>query len=318
MTHPSPWTLDALPRLTGKTALVTGATGGLGLETALGFARLGATVLLTGRNPDKSRNALLWIREHAPQATIRFEPLDVASLDAIADFADTRLTDGTPIDFLVNNAGVMGPRKRLTTKDGFELQFGTNHLGHFALTARLMPLLEKAEATIVTVASLAAWKGTLPFDDLNARHNYTAFGSYRRSKLANLLFARELARRAHENNWPVHSRAAHPGWSSSDIIANTAALGNASSPLQKTLINAQKRAGTLAFKLLGQSVAEGAEPILYAALSPEAQDGGYYGPLGQGERRGPPGPAQVPPTAEDPSLATRLWDASERLTGVTF
>ncbi|GAN53814.1 SDR family oxidoreductase [Tanticharoenia sakaeratensis] len=309
------WTLDSAPRLTGQRAVITGATGGLGLATAQGLAALGATVLLTGRNPDKGRMAVARLRSEMPDADVGFAPLDMASLTSIADFADTHRDR---VDILVNNAGVMGPRTRMVTQDGFELQFGTNHLGHFALTGRLLPMLEQGRGIVVTVASLAAWGGTLPFDDLNARHHYSAFQSYRRSKLANLLFARELARRAALLKLPIHSRAAHPGWSSSDIIANTARLSEGGGALRAFATAAQKRAGTLAFRMLGQDVDAGALPTLYAALSDAAQDGGYYGPQGSGERRGPPGEANVPPSARDPELAKKLWDVSERMTGVQF
>lgn len=317
MPRPSSTTARSLPRLDGQTALVTGATGGLGLEVARGLARCGARVLIGGRDPVKGNCALAAIRQTEPAADLTLVPLDLAALASISACAET-VRDSTPaLDILVNNAGVMAPAQRLGTRDGFELQFGTNHLGHFALTAQLLPSLLRGRGYVITVASLAAWKGQMPFDDLNAHRHYTPFARYRQSKLANLAFALELDRRARLHGGRVHSRAAHPGWSSSDIIANSAALGDAEGRLAQVRRDAQKIVGGAVFHLLGQTVQQGARPILYA-LSPDAMDGGYYGPLGTGERRGPPGPAPIPPAASDPALAARLWAASEDLTGVHF
>lgn len=303
---------------TQRTAVVTGATGGLGLEVAHQLATQGIRTILAGRNPQKGEAALARIRAAVPDADIRFLKLDMASLTDIRDGAD-QLRDSLPaLDILVNNAGVMGPSQRLATQDGFELQFGTNHLGHFALTAQLLPILTRGSGIVVTVASLAAWKGDLPFQDLNARKHYSPFGRYRQSKLANLNFAIELDRRARLHGDKIHSRAAHPGWSSSDIIANSAALGRNSSLIQRMLRQAQERIGSAVFHAMGQDVSHGALPLLYAALSPDALDGGYYGPQGRGERRGPPGAALIPPKAADPELARKLWQVSEELTGTIF
>lgn len=304
------------PSCAGRTAVVTGATGGLGLATALGLARHGAEVIVTGRNAEKGREALVTIERAVPQARLRFEGLDLASLASIARF--TERMEGQPIHILVNNAGVMAPPQRRSTQDGFELQFGTNHLGHFALTGRLLPSLIAGQAHIVTVASLAAWKGEIPLDDLNATESYKRFARYRQSKLANLLFSLELHRRARAVNAPLHVRAAHPGWSTSAIITNSAALGLSQSSFSRALCLVQDRLGNGLFRLMGQDVASGAEPLLHAALSPQAQDGGYYGPQGSGERRGPPGPAILPPVAMGLSLAQNLWQASENMTGVRF
>ncbi|AOX20793.1 SDR family oxidoreductase [Kozakia baliensis] len=311
-----PWRLNAMPRLDGKTAVVTGATGGLGFETACGLAERGAETILAGRHAEKGHAALARLQQRVPHAQARFAGLDLASLASVSRFAES--FEGEKLDLLVNNAGVMAPAKRLTTQDGYELQFGTNHLGHFALTGRLLPALARGAGEVVTVASLAAWKGKMPFDDLNASHRYRPFSSYRQSKLANLLFALELDRLAKLKDWPIHSRAAHPGWAMSDIITNSANLGAGKSPLQRIMRSAQEHIGGSVFRLFGQSVAEGAEPILYAALSPQALDGGYYGPQGGGERRGPPGPAPIPPSASSPELAKRLWQVSERMTGVHY
>lgn len=320
MMHASetPWSLDALERLDGRTALITGSTGGLGFETACGLASLGASIILSGRSRDKGRAALLRLSERVPSAKARFELLDLASLASIADFAQSLRDKGQPLHMLANNAGIMGPAKRMITKDGFELQFGTNHLGHFALTGRLLPLLAAGNATIMTVASLAALKGDLPFGDLNARHSYSPMPRYRQSKLSNLLFANELNRRAKHAPWPIHSRAAHPGWAASDIVSNNAFLDQGGTAAGRTIRKALRSVAGPVFHAMGQSVEEGARPLLYALASPNASDGGYYGPTNSRERKGPPGEAAFPEKSQDEKLAERLWAVSEQMTGVKY
>ncbi|KFL92376.1 putative oxidoreductase/Short-chain dehydrogenase [Acetobacter malorum] len=303
------------PSLKGRVALVTGGNSGLGFEVACGLATRGARLLLPVRSAARGEAALAALQARCPGAEAELLTLNLASLDSIATCAAEVATCTRALDFLVNNAGVMALARRQETADGFEMQFGTNHLGHFALTTRLRPLLEAASGggTVVTVASLAACKGAIHFDDLQSRRRYSPFGAYQQSKLSNLLFARELARRAGENGWNIHSRAAHPGWSSTSIIAN----GPASS-LPGAVGKAEQVIGTAILRVMGQTAARGAEPLLYAALSPAARDGDYYGPQGTAERRGPPGPAKVPPAAQKISTAARLWDVSERLTGVAW
>lgn len=312
----SPWRVNSTqPELHGRVALVTGANSGLGFEAALGLAHRGAKLILPVRNPEKGQNALNRLRADCPRADVTLLPLNLASLRSVAECARAvgALTDR--IDIQINNAGVMAPTRRMETEDGFELQFCVNHLGHFALSAHLRPLLEAAEGggVLVTVASLAAGKNTIHFNDLQFRHRYSPFGAYQQSKLANLLFAQELARKAGERGWNIHSRAAHPGWAATSIVAN----GQAST-LPKPLGLIEQTLGTAILRVMGQSAAKGAEPLLYAALAPQARDGDYYGPQGTGERRGPPGPAIVPPTARKASLAARLWDVSERLTNTAW
>ncbi|QHC35037.1 SDR family oxidoreductase [Komagataeibacter xylinus] len=308
------WTIKQAPRMDGRLALVTGATGGLGYQTALGLAKRGARVMLAGRNPDKGLAALTRLQNDVPGANASFRLLDVASLESIATFAHNLAAETDALDVLVNNAGVMGTPHRLETRDGFELQFGTNFLGPFALTARLRPLLcaPRHGGRVVTVASLAALTGQIVFDDLQARRRYAPFRAYRQSKLADLILALELDRQARTHGWNLHSIAAHPGWSMTDIA--TSRLNN-----EQGLHERMTRFGAVwAFRLMGQSAVEGALPIEFAAMAPEARDGGYYGPGGWGERRGPVTEAFVPPAARDLTIARRLWQAAERLTGTSL
>ena len=303
------FTLDDIPDLSGKLAVVTGATGGLGLETALGLAGAGAEVALVGRNPAKGREAAALIRARHPGATVWFEQVDLASLASIKDFADEMLAEGRPIDILVNNAGVMAVPKRQTTADGFELQFGTNYLSHFALTGRLLPLLKAGRARVVQLASIAHKGGRIRLDDLNAEHGYKPWPVYQQSKLAMLMFAIELQRRSDANGWDLTSVAAHPGYAHTDLFTN--GPGDGGGALYAWILR-------LFEKFAGHSAAAGALPTLMAATLPDVTPGGYYGPQGWQDLKGPPGPARVRPQARDPQVARQLWEASERLTGVSF
>jgi NAD(P)-dependent dehydrogenase (short-subunit alcohol dehydrogenase family) len=305
------WTIDDAPRLDGRRAIVTGASGGLGFETALGLARRGAQVVLAARNPGKAEAALARIRAIVPGAAVSFSPLDLADLGSVRSFAEDELAGGAGLDILVNNAGVMAYPTRRTTRDGFEEQFGTNYLGHFALTAHLLPALLGAgsEARVVSLASLAHVKGRIALDDLQGERRYDGWTAYRQSKLAMLIFAREVQRRADAAGWAIRSVAAHPGWAVTDIVGNGPAQEGRR--LQPALMS-------LVLRMLGQSAADGALPILYAATAAEAEPGGYYGPTGRGERTGPVGPSRVMPQAADAATARALWSASERLTGVKF
>ena len=278
-------------------AIVTGATGGLGFATVRGLLRAGHDVILAGRNPAKGALAV------ARLGAGRFESLDLASLASVHAFAE-RIT--SPIGILVDNAGVMAPPQRQLTADGFELQTGTNYLGHFALTALLLPRLIEGQARVIQVASLAHRSARLAFDDLQGERAYRPMRQYGQSKLMMLMFALELNRRARAQGWPITSLAAHPGWAVTDIIPNGLGTG----PLARLL--------GLGFNAVAQSAEAGAEPSLYAALSPEAKAGGYYGPNGPGEIRGRPAPARIMPQAADRAAASRLWTLSQTLTECSF
>ena len=297
-----------MPDQTGRRAVVTGATGGLGYETALALAGAGAEVILAGRNAAKGRDALARIKGAHPNAAVRFELLDLASLASVAAFAERMEAEGRALDLLVNNAGVMAYPTRRTTADGFEAQFGTNHLGHFALTLRLLALLRRGHAVrVVTVSSIAHRGGAIDFDDLQMQR-YAPWKAYAQSKLANLMFALELQRRSVAEGWGVTSIAAHPGWSSTDLIDN----GPGAAGRQSLIWQMSK----LVMPLFAQAAAPGALPILFAATAPQAKGGAYYGPLRLGEMKGPPGPARIAPQAGSTEVAARLWDESERLVGL--
>lgn len=300
------FTVADIPDLTGKLAAITGATGGLGYETALALAGANATVVLTGRNAGKGADALARIRAAHPGANISFEMLDLGSLASVAVFAEGFAARHSHIDMLVNNAGVMMPPSRKTTVDGFELQLGTNHLGHFALTARLMPLL--AGGRVVTVSSIAHRTGSIHFDDLQLERSYNPTRAYNQSKLANLLFAFELQRRSERAGWGVTSIAAHPGVSSTDLVQNGMGMeGGIMAPAARFFVG-----------LFGHSPAAGALSQIYAATSPAAKAGQYYGPNGFMEVTGAPDVAKPRPQALDTADAARLWMISEQLAGVRF
>ena len=294
-----------IPSQLGKTAVVTGSTGGLGYETVLALAKAGADIVLTGRDDRKGRSALDKISREVIGARIRYEHLDLASLASIADFAQ-RMQVRQPLDLLINNAGVMALPRRQTTADGFEMQFGTNYLGHFALTARLMPLLRRSSGPrVVSVSSLAHRTGSIDFGDLQGTRLYSPWKAYGQSKLACLMFALELQRRSDSAGWNLTSNAAHPGFSRTNLFA--------SGPGGLLSV-----ATDFAAPFFGHSAADGARPILFAATSPQAKPGGYYGPGGFGELRGTPAPALIMPRARDAATAARLWDVSEKLTGTSF
>jgi NAD(P)-dependent dehydrogenase (short-subunit alcohol dehydrogenase family) len=294
-----------IPSQLGRSAVVTGATGGLGYETALALAKAGAEVILTGRDDRKGQSAIEKISREVPDAKVKYESLDLASLASIADFSQ-RMHSRKALDLLINNAGVMALPRRQTTVDGFEMQFGTNYLGHFALTARLMPLLRRASGPrVVNVSSLAHRTGFIDFDDLQGARVYSPWKAYGQSKLAMLIFALELQRRSDAGGSNLTSNAAHPGFAHTGLFASGPG-------------GLLSLATDFAAPFFGHSAADGARPILFAATSPKAKPGAYYGPSGIGELRGAPAPALIMPQARDAATAARLWDASEKLAGTSF
>jgi len=296
-----------MPDQTGRTALVTGATSGLGLASATALAARGARVLLTARDPDRGSAALAHVRAvGGPRAEL--VELDLADLASVRRAtAVVRERTGDVLDVLLNNAGVMATPAAVTV-DGFELQIATNHLGHAALTWLLMPALRAAPAArVVTVSSIAHRGGGLDVDDLHfTRRPYRPATAYSQSKLANLLFAAELDRRLRAAGHPVVSVAAHPGITGTDLLQNSL---RRRSPLLAAVSDPVNR-------LFTQSVRTGVLPQLYAATAPQVRGGDYVGPRGPGEVVGRPAPARRSAAARDPELARRLWDVTATATGV--
>ncbi len=297
------WTAEEIPDQSGRRAIVTGANSGLGLITARELAHHGAEVVIAARNVEKGEEAAKEIAAVASGPEPSVSELDLSSLDSVRRFAAEH--SGRPLDLLVNNAGIMMTPRR-TTSDGFELQLGTNHLGHFALTGLLLDSLEQADAArVVTVSSNEHKGGKINFDDLQMERDYDPRGSYQRSKLANALFAIELDRRLRAAGSSTASLFAHPGYSATNL-QSTGPTG------------LMKGALAISNRVFAQSAERGALPILYAATSPDAEPGAYYGPDGFGEFRGSPKRTKAIPAAYEAETATRLWDISEELTGVHY
>ena len=298
------WSPSDIPSLTGTTAVVTGANSGIGWHTAAELARHGADVTLAVRNLEKGEEAAARMREGAA-GTLRVARLDLGSLRSVQEFAEA--WDG-PLGLLVNNAGLMTPPRYRQTEDGHELQFGTNHLGHFALTGRLLPALLAAPASrVVTVSSIAHHQGRADVVEGNPADRYSPTPAYGNSKLANLLFAFELQRRASLAGVALTSTAAHPGVASTGLVTSEQGLGS---------IPGIKQVAPVFLKLVFQSPEAGALPTLYAAT--DATPGSYTGPQSLRESRGKPGPARTSRLARDETLAAKLWSVSEDLTGVRF
>jgi NAD(P)-dependent dehydrogenase (short-subunit alcohol dehydrogenase family) len=297
-----------VPDQTGRLAVVTGANSGTGKEATARLAAAGARVIMAVRTPEKGEAARAEILGRHPGADLEVRRVDLADLGSVRDFADGLLAAATPIDLLVNNAGVMTPPRRMTTADGFELQLGSNFLGPFALTVRLLPLvLAAADSRVVTMSSGMAAIGRIRFDDLQwERRRYSPALAYGQSKLADLMLTGHLARLAEEGGWSMRSTAAHPGFTRTNLQTTGPNLGRERprwSPMQLGLLPSQE-------------VGTGTEPLLVAATDPAAVNGGYYGPTGRFTLVGPTGPARIPRRAADPAAAARLWTESERLTGV--
>jgi NAD(P)-dependent dehydrogenase (short-subunit alcohol dehydrogenase family) len=303
------WTARDIPAQAGRVAVVTGASSGLGLVTARELARAGARVVMASRDPERGEAACAAVRAAVPAADLDLRRLDLASLSSVRELASELRAAYPAIDLLVNNAGVMAIPRRLTA-DGFEQQFGTNHLGHFALTGLLLPaLLGRAGSRIVTVSSGAHKTGRIDFDDLMGEHRYRKWGAYSQSKLANLLFAYELSRRLSAAGAETISVAAHPGYAATNLQhVGPRMEGRRLGALVMTIGN----------RILAQSEDDGALPQLYAATAPDVVPGGYYGPDGIGESRGHPKRVDSTAASKDEVTARRLWDVSEQLTGVTI
>ncbi|WP_394770420.1 SDR family oxidoreductase [Lacisediminihabitans sp.] len=304
----------AVPDLTGTFAVITGANSGLGFGLAGRFALAGAEVVLAVRNRQRGVDAIARLHAEVPGAQLSILDVDLSSLASVAGAGRRLTTFGRPIDFLINNAGLMMPPARQVTADGLELQFESNHLGHFALTAHLLPLLRAAPAPrVLSLSSILARSGRLHWNDLQSERRYRPQRAYGLSKLATLMFARELQRRSVEAGWGIRSTAAHPGATITNLQVTGPTLGGSGSKTLQSLNEASHRIGWL-----WQEVPQGILPALYAATSPDAVGGGYYGPGGFAELTGAPAPARVPRRARNAADAARLWRVSEELSGVAY
>jgi NAD(P)-dependent dehydrogenase (short-subunit alcohol dehydrogenase family) len=278
----------------------------LGYEIALALATESVDVIIAELDEGKGRATAAKIRSLAPKALVRFEKLDLADLASVTAFAGRMISEGRPLDLLVNNASVMALPKRSVTADGFEMQFGANYLGHFALTMQLLPLLRMSKSPrVVQVSSLAYRYGKIRFDDLLAKQNYRPRAAYQQSKLALVVFALELQRRSDARGWGLLSTAVHPGYARTELNAN----GGGATGI---LFQLSQMFG----KMISQSAADGALPALFAATSEDALPGGFYGPGGRFELIGPPVAARLSKSAQDQAAARNLWQVSEQLTGV--
>ncbi len=302
-----PWTAQQIPSLAGQLAVVTGANSGIGWHTALELARAGARVIVAARSEAKGQEAVSRIEREVPNAAVRAELLDLASLASVREFA-RKIAEEPRLDLLINNAGVMSVPERRETADGFELQFGTNFLGPFALTGLLLPTLLRApKPRVTTVSSGAAnlGKRRIDFDDLQSQRAYGPWKAYCQSKLADLMFALELGRRSAAAGLPLLSTAAHPGYARTNL--QTSGPGREQNALEKFLA-----------KLMSHDAGQGALPTLRAAVTADAKSGDYYAPSKLMQLKGPPVKIALPKPALAEPAAKRLWEVSEELTGVRF
>ncbi len=303
------WTAQDLPDLSAKTIVITGGNSGIGFEAALELARVNADVVLACRRPDSANDAVGAIRREHPNARVDFMQLDLSSLASVRQFADAFRRNHPALHVLCNNAGVMAIPYRRTT-DGFEMQFGTNHLGHFALTGLLLePLIASGGARVVTVSSGAHRIGGIRFEDLNWERGYRKWLAYGQSKLANLLFMFELQRRVEQAGAPINSFACHPGYAATNLQYAGARM--AGSSLMEQFWGAMNR-------VFAQSAAMGALPTLYAATSLDVHGGDYIGPDGFQEGWGYPKKVSCSGAAQDAATAARLWEISVQMTGVRY
>ncbi|MGV9388343.1 SDR family oxidoreductase [Streptomyces olivaceus] len=299
-----------VPDQSGKRAVVTGASDGIGLGIATRLAAAGAEVVLPVRNPRKGEAALDAIRGQVPDADVSLRTLDLSSLDSVAALGTTLLAEDRPVHLLVNNAGVMTPPERRTTADGFELQFGTNHLGHFALVAHLLPLLRAGRARVTSQISVAANQHAINWDDLNWERSYDGRRAYSQSKIAFGLFGLELDRRSAAAGWGITSNLSHPGIAPTSLLAARPEVGRDKDTMGVRVIRVLSARGIL----LG-TVRTAQLPALYAATSPEAEGGALYGPGGPGHLGGPPAHQKLYTRLHGTDEARRVWERSEELTG---
>ncbi|WP_320782774.1 SDR family oxidoreductase [Streptomyces sp. CRN 30] len=302
-----------LSDLHGKRAVVTGASDGMGLGIATRLAAAGAEVLLPVRNPRKGEAALATIRAAVPAAQVSLRSLDLSSLSSVTALGETLLAEDRPLHLLINNAGVMTPPDRQTTADGFELQFGTNHLGHFALVSHLLPLLRAGRARVTSQVSVAADRNAINWDDLNWERSYNGRRAYSQSKIALGLFGLELDRRSEAGGWGITSNISHPGVAPTNLLAARPEIGRDKDTLGVRLIRALSARGIL----LG-TVRTAQLPALHAATSPDAKPGGLYGPSGPGHLGGPPAEQKLYSRLRSTDEARRVWSVSEELAKVSF
>lgn len=301
-----------VPDLSGKLAVVTGASDGLGLRLAQRLANAGAEVIMPVRNEHKGAAAIAEIRRMAPTAKLSTRRLDLSSLQSVSDSAAQLTSEDRPIDILVNNAGVMTPPRRQVTVDGFELQFATNHLGHFALVGQILPLLRRGKARVTTQSSVAAAQHGIHWEDLQWERSYSTSKSYASSKIAESLFGMELDRRSRSGGWGIVSNVAHPGVAATNLLAAHPEFGRADDGLSVRVIRFLARVGVLG------TAETGMLPALHAATSPRAGGGKFYGPNGFRQLRGTPVEQRPYSYVADEAAASRIWAISEELCGVRF
>lgn len=302
-----------VPDLAGKLAVVTGGSDGIGFGLAGRLVAAGAEVILPVRNQAKGQGAVERIQAVTPGARISTRQMDLSSLQSVADAAGGLVAEGRPIHILINNAGVMTPPYRQTTVDDFELQWGTNHLGHFALTARLLPILSAGNARVTTQSSVAARSNAINWEDPNFEKSYSGGKAYSQSKIANLMFGLELNRRSELAGWGITSNVSHPGVTATNLLAAQPHMGRTTDTLSVRLIRSMARMGILA-----QTVDQGLLPALYAATHHEAEGGKFYGPSGFQNTAGAPAEQEIYQPASDMADAARLWELSEKLVGLQF
>ena len=307
-------TIDiTIPNLSGRRAVITGASDGMGLRMAARLAAAGAEVVMPVRNAAKGKAAIDTISGLAPGADVTLRKLDLSSLQSVAALGETLREEGRPIHILINNAGVMSPPSRQTTVDGFEVQFGTNYLGHFALVAGLLPMLRDGRARVTSQVSIAARRGNINWEDLNWERNYDAMRAYSQSKIAFGLFGLELARRSAAHGWGITSNLSHPGVAPTSLLAARPELDRSKDTPQYRVIRWLSAHG-----ILTGTAETAALPALMAATDPNAKPGALYGPSGFGNLSGKPDEQKMHAPLRSVDDAARIWQMSEELTKTVF